>query len=148
MLCAIWSMLLGSSCELSECPLLLQAFGAVGTFETALFRVLGEQRLLSEQNMMDCAWDTGNTACMGGYQVSPPRCNRQLPSSQDEQACHLWASTAAFVDYHSLPAQLACAQGRFGKCPGVSCCSSCTGPVWTHHFIQQCLHQCSHCPHL
>eukprot|EP00891_Asterochloris_glomerata_P000653 jgi/Astpho2/653/Aster-x0947 len=44
------------------------AFGAVGTFETALFRVSGKQRLLSEQNMMDCGWDTGNTACMGGYQ--------------------------------------------------------------------------------
>lgn len=84
-LCAIWGMPLASSWKQSECPLLLQAFGAVGTFETALFRVSGKQRLLSEQNMMDCGWDTGNTACMGGYQVSPPRFNRQLPSSQDKQ---------------------------------------------------------------
>ena len=85
-LCTIWGMLLGSSWKQSECPLLLQAFGAVGTFETALFRVSGKQRLLSEQNMMDCAWDTGNTACMGGYQVSPPPFNKQLLSSQDKQS--------------------------------------------------------------
>lgn len=89
-LCAIWGMPLAGSWKQSECPLLLQAFGAVGTFETALFRVSGKQRLLSEQNMMDCGWDTGNTACMGGYQVSPPRFNRQLPSSQDKQGLLSW----------------------------------------------------------
>ncbi|KAK9812379.1 hypothetical protein WJX73_006336 [Symbiochloris irregularis] len=44
------------------------AFGAVASLEAAYFRQTGKQLLLSEQNMMDCSWSTGNTACMGGFQ--------------------------------------------------------------------------------
>ena len=46
----------------------MQAFGAVASLEAAYFRQTGKQLLLSEQNMMDCSWSTGNTACMGGFQ--------------------------------------------------------------------------------
>ena len=28
----------------------------------------GKQLLLSEQNLLDCAWDYGNTGCLGGFQ--------------------------------------------------------------------------------
>ncbi|KAK9819683.1 hypothetical protein WJX72_001073 [[Myrmecia] bisecta] len=44
------------------------AFGAIGSLEAAYFRETGRPLLLSEQHLMDCAWDTGNTACMGGFQ--------------------------------------------------------------------------------
>ena len=43
-----------------------QAFGSVSSLEAAYFRETGKQLLLSEQNLMDCAWDYGNTACLGG----------------------------------------------------------------------------------
>lgn len=44
----------------------VQAFGSVSSLEAAYFRETGKQLLLSEQNLMDCAWDYGNTACLGG----------------------------------------------------------------------------------
>lgn len=37
--------------------MLCQAFGAVGSLEAAYFRKTGTQKLLSEQMLMDCAWD-------------------------------------------------------------------------------------------
>ena len=120
-------MLSGSSWLQSECPLLLQAFGAVGTFETALFRASGKQRLLSEQNMMDCAWDTGNTACMGGYQVSPLHFNRQLPSSQDMQGLPLLVQHCCLCRLSTPAGTIGLHSGQV--CPGVSSCSCCTGPV-------------------
>lgn len=46
----------------------LQAFGSVASVEAAYFRETGKQLLLSEQHMIDCAWDAGNTGCMGGFQ--------------------------------------------------------------------------------
>lgn len=51
--------------------LLLQAFGAVGSLEAAYFRKTGRQKLLSEQQLMDCAWDDKdeNKGCMGGFQA-------------------------------------------------------------------------------
>ena len=47
-----------------------QAFGAVGSLEAAYFRETGQQQLLSEQHLMDCAWDAKdeNKGCMGGFQ--------------------------------------------------------------------------------
>ncbi|KAK9846258.1 hypothetical protein WJX81_000204 [Elliptochloris bilobata] len=44
------------------------AFGSVASLEAAYFRETGKQLLLSEQNLMDCAWGYGNTACLGGFQ--------------------------------------------------------------------------------
>lgn len=49
-------------------PTMRQAFGAIASLETAYFRSTGKQLLMSEQFLMDCGWDTGNTACMGGFQ--------------------------------------------------------------------------------
>ena len=47
----------------------MQAFGAVASIEAAYYRTAGKQLLLSEQNLVDCAWDYGNTGCMGGFQA-------------------------------------------------------------------------------
>ena len=44
----------------------MQAFGSVASLEAAYYRETGKQLLLSEQNLLDCAWDYGNTACLGG----------------------------------------------------------------------------------
>jgi cathepsin L len=46
----------------------LQAFGSVASIEAAYFAKTGKQLLLSEQNLIDCAWDYGNTGCLGGFQ--------------------------------------------------------------------------------
>ncbi len=45
-----------------------QAFGSVASIEAAYFRETGKQLLLSEQHLIDCAWDYGNTGCLGGFQ--------------------------------------------------------------------------------
>ena len=45
-----------------------QAFGSVASIEAAYFATTGKQLLLSEQNLIDCAWDYGNTGCLGGFQ--------------------------------------------------------------------------------
>ena len=45
-----------------------QAFGSVASMEAAYFAATGAQLLLSEQNLIDCAWDYGNTGCLGGFQ--------------------------------------------------------------------------------
>ena len=37
--------------------------------ETAYFTKTGNALLLSEQNLIDCAWDYGNTGCLGGFQA-------------------------------------------------------------------------------
>lgn len=49
----------------------LQAFGAVGSLEAAYWRETGKQMLLSEQELIDCAWDPkdDNKGCMGGFQT-------------------------------------------------------------------------------
>lgn len=49
------------------------AFGAVGALETAYYRSTGEQRLFSEQNLVDCSWDIpdgelSNKGCYDGYE--------------------------------------------------------------------------------
>lgn len=49
------------------------AFGAVGALETAYYRSTGQQRLFSEQNLVDCSWDIpdgdlSNQGCYDGYQ--------------------------------------------------------------------------------
>jgi len=46
----------------------VQAFGSTASIEAAYFMKTGKQLLLSEQNLMDCAWDYGNTGCLGGFQ--------------------------------------------------------------------------------
>ena len=48
---------------------MLQAFGSVASIEAAYFAKTGKQLLLSEQNLIDCAWDYGNTGCLGGFQA-------------------------------------------------------------------------------
>ncbi|EIE25566.1 cysteine proteinase [Coccomyxa subellipsoidea C-169] len=44
------------------------AFGSVASVEAAYYRETGNQLLLSEQHFIDCAWDAGNTGCLGGFQ--------------------------------------------------------------------------------
>ena len=48
----------------------MQAFGSIGSLEAAYYRKTGTQKLLSEQMLMDCAWDAKdeNKGCMGGFQ--------------------------------------------------------------------------------
>ena len=47
-----------------------QAFGAAGALEAAYYRVTGEQKLFSEQQLVDCSWDVpegdlSNHGCYG-----------------------------------------------------------------------------------
>ena len=49
--------------------MLAQAFGSIASMETAYYRKTGKPLLLSEQNLMDCAWNYGNTGCLGGFQA-------------------------------------------------------------------------------
>ena len=53
------------------------AFGTVGSLEAAVFRETGKQILLSEQQLVDCAWSDPsykgkypNAGCYGGYQTT------------------------------------------------------------------------------
>ena len=53
------------------------AFGTVGSLEAAVFRETGRQILLSEQQLVDCAWSDPsyegkypNAGCYGGYQTT------------------------------------------------------------------------------
>jgi len=53
------------------------AFGTVGALEAAVFRETGKQILLSEQQLVDCAWSpksykgkSPNAGCYGGYQTT------------------------------------------------------------------------------
>ncbi len=56
----------------------MQAFGSVASLEAAYYRETGKQLLLSEQNLLDCAWDYGNTACLGGCGLGPALLGRQI----------------------------------------------------------------------
>ena len=46
------------------------AFSSAAALEAAVYRTTGTQTLLSEQEMMDCGWESPglNTGCMGGEQ--------------------------------------------------------------------------------
>lgn len=53
------------------------AFGTVGALEAAVFRETGRQLLMSEQQLVDCAWSDPsykgkypNAGCYGGYQTT------------------------------------------------------------------------------
>lgn len=52
------------------CALSFQAFGAIASIEAAYYRQTGQQKLFSEQLLMDCSWDDQdqNKGCMGGFQ--------------------------------------------------------------------------------
>ena len=41
----------------------------MASIEAAYYAKTGKQLLLSEQNLIDCAWDYGNTGCLGGFQA-------------------------------------------------------------------------------
>ncbi|PNW79515.1 hypothetical protein CHLRE_08g358522v5 [Chlamydomonas reinhardtii] len=43
------------------------AFGVVGALQGAWWKATGQSLSLSEQQLVDCAWDYGNDGCMGGY---------------------------------------------------------------------------------
>ena len=45
-------------------------FSTVAPFESGLFRLTGNQTLLSEQNLLDCNWMETNHGCFGGQQVA------------------------------------------------------------------------------
>ena len=40
-----------------------QAFGSTASLETAYYRGTGKQLLLSEQQLMDCAWNSDDKHC-------------------------------------------------------------------------------------
>ena len=44
---------------------LLQSFSSVGALEAAWYRSTAKQLLFSEQHMIDCAWEAGNSGCYG-----------------------------------------------------------------------------------
>jgi hypothetical protein len=48
-------------------PARLQSFSSVGALEAAWYRATGKQLLFSEQHMIDCAWEAGNSGCYGAY---------------------------------------------------------------------------------
>ncbi|GLC69955.1 hypothetical protein PLESTF_000903600 [Pleodorina starrii] len=43
------------------------AFSAVGAMQGAWFKATGQSLSLSEQQLVDCAWDYGNDGCGGGF---------------------------------------------------------------------------------
>lgn len=43
----------------------LQSFSSVGAIEAAWYRATGKQLLFSEQHMIDCGWEAGNSGCYG-----------------------------------------------------------------------------------
>ena len=43
----------------------MQSFSSVGALEAAWYRSTGKQELFSEQHMIDCAWEAGNSGCYG-----------------------------------------------------------------------------------
>lgn len=43
----------------------MQSFSSVGAIEAAWYRVTGKQLLFSEQHMIDCGWEVGNSGCYG-----------------------------------------------------------------------------------
>ncbi|KAG2424481.1 hypothetical protein HXX76_014533 [Chlamydomonas incerta] len=43
------------------------AFGVVGALQGAWWKATGQSLSLSEQQLVDCAWEYGNDGCMGGY---------------------------------------------------------------------------------
>jgi cathepsin L len=45
------------------------SFSSVGAIEAAWFRATGKQLLFSEQHMIDCGWEAGNSGCYGGDQI-------------------------------------------------------------------------------
>lgn len=45
-------------------------FSTVSAVEAAYYRVKGEQRLFSEQNLIDCSWVGTNRGCYGGRQIT------------------------------------------------------------------------------
>ncbi|PSC69765.1 Counting factor associated D [Micractinium conductrix] len=45
------------------------SFSSVGAIESAWYRATGKQLLFSEQHMIDCGWEAGNSGCYGGDQI-------------------------------------------------------------------------------
>lgn len=43
------------------------SFSSVGAIEAAWYRATGKQLLFSEQHMIDCGWEAGNSGCYGGW---------------------------------------------------------------------------------
>ena len=41
----------------------MQAFGSIASLETAYYTATGKQLLLSEQQLMDCAWNSDEKHC-------------------------------------------------------------------------------------
>ena len=55
----------------------LQAFGSTASLETAYYRHTGKQLLLSEQQLMDCAWNSDDKHCA----ALPVLCDTDAPTS-------------------------------------------------------------------
>ena len=49
-----------------------QSFSATGSLEAAWYRETGNATLLSEQHMVDCAWEVNNHGCYGARVRGPP----------------------------------------------------------------------------
>lgn len=41
----------------------------MGAIEAAWYYATGKQLLFSEQHMIDCGWEAGNSGCYGGCEV-------------------------------------------------------------------------------
>ena len=54
----------------------------MGALEAAWYRATGKQLLFSEQHMIDCAWEAGNSGCYGARRRAAPPC----PALRDAQA--------------------------------------------------------------
>ena len=122
----------------------MQAFGSVSSLEAAYFRETGKQLLLSEQNLMDCAWNYGNTACLGGCALlltvlllerSLHRGGHARTESFTCSNAHAYMQVHALILLYCLGSDLNQIQNLF---------TSKTHALVVHLLLQQPLWQCTH----
>ena len=123
----------------------MQAFGSTASIETAYYLKTGKPLLLSEQNLMDCAWDYGNTGCLGGFQaLAYNYMHDKLEIASEEVILHPFCLSSCAWLSGSSPL------GCFSCWLLYWCIRACSCALWELREKQICLRcgscLCSHTP--